>query len=116
MAPRTKFAAMTAGGRPTLETDEATGMKSPLMSLRGVSAGYGAARVLHGLDLDIFPGETLVVMGRNGVGKTTLVETIIGLTSHHAGEISFNGRAIHRLAAHQRNRVGIAWVPQQREV
>ena len=91
-------------------------MKTPLMSLRGVSAGYGAARVLHELDLDIFAGETLVVMGRNGVGKTTLVETIMGLTDHHAGEISFNGRAMHRLAAHQRNRAGIAWVPQQREV
>ena len=57
-----------------------------------------------------------MVIGRNGVGKTTLVETIIGLTDHHAGEIIFDGKPMHQLAPHLRNRAGIAWVPQQREV
>ena len=88
----------------------------PLLSLRGVNAGYGASRVLHDLDLSVSRGETLVVMGRNGVGKTTLVETIIGLTDHHSGEIEFDGKPVHKLAPHPRNRAGIAWVPQQREV
>ena len=87
-----------------------------LLELRGVNAGYGGSRVLHGLDLRINAGETLVVIGRNGVGKTTLVETIIGLTDHHAGEIAFDGKPMQQLAPHLRNRAGIAWVPQQREV
>jgi branched-chain amino acid transport system ATP-binding protein len=92
-----------------------------LLSLREVSAGYGAARVLHGLTLDIARGETLVVIGRNGVGKSTLIETIMGLTTHHEGEIIFTGQGIAgqniaRLPAHARNRLGVGWVPQAREV
>jgi branched-chain amino acid transport system ATP-binding protein len=87
-----------------------------LLSLREVSAGYGAARILHGLTLDIARGETLVVIGRNGVGKSTLIETIVGLTTHHEGEINFAGQAISGLPAHARNRLGIGWVPQAREV
>lgn len=88
----------------------------PLLSLQGLCAGYGAARVLHGLDLHMARGETLVVIGRNGVGKSTLVETIMGLTSHHEGRIVLDGQPIERLPAHRRNQLGIAWVPQEREV
>ena len=84
--------------------------------LRGVSAGYGAARVLHDMKLEVARGETLVVIGRNGVGKTTLVETIVGLTTHHQGEIHFCGQRIDGLQAHARNRLGVGWVPQEREV
>ncbi|MEY2952116.1 MAG: hypothetical protein RLZZ401_203 [Pseudomonadota bacterium] len=90
--------------------------RDSLLALRGVSAGYGAARVLHGLTLDIARGETLVVIGRNGVGKSTLIETIVGLTSFHEGEIHLNGQRIERLQAHARNRLGVGWVPQEREV
>lgn len=99
-----------AGARP------ATALRLPLLQVKGLSAGYGASRVLHGLDLEIFPRETLVVVGRNGVGKTTLVESIIGLTTHHAGEIVWDGQPIQDMPPHLRNRAGIAWVPQQREV
>lgn len=88
----------------------------PLLQLRGLCAGHGTSRILHGLDLSLFPCETLVVIGRNGVGKTTLIETIIGLTTHQAGEVLWDGSPIHQLAPHLRNRAGIAWVPQQREV
>ena len=87
-----------------------------LLELRQLQAGYGPSRVLHGLDLRLRAGETLVVVGRNGVGKTTLVETIMGLTDHHGGEILLDGAPVHGLAPHRRNRAGIAWVPQQREV
>jgi branched-chain amino acid transport system ATP-binding protein len=87
-----------------------------LLELRGVQAGYGGARVLHEVSLVVHPGETLVVLGRNGVGKTTLVETIMGLTDLQGGEIVLGGRAIQRLPAHARNRAGMAWVPQQREI
>ena len=102
----------------TLETPAAglSAMPKPLLQLRGVCAGYGASRILHALDLSLFPCETLVVMGRNGVGKTTLIETIIGLTTHETGEILWEGSPIQQLAPHLRNRAGIAWVPQQREV
>jgi branched-chain amino acid transport system ATP-binding protein len=94
----------------------APGAASVLLELRGVSAGYGASRVLHELDLRIHARETLVVIGRNGVGKTTLVETIIGLTDHHGGEILLQGRPLQKMAPHLRNRAGVAWVPQQREI
>lgn len=104
---------MTSTASPT---GSAPATAAPLLELRQVSAGYGAARVLHGLSLYIRHGETLVVIGRNGVGKTTLVETIIGLTSHHAGEILLDGQPIQKQAPYLRNRAGIGWVPQQREV
>jgi branched-chain amino acid transport system ATP-binding protein len=87
-----------------------------VLELRKSCAGYGAARVLHDLDLSVQRGETLVVIGRNGVGKTTLLETIMGLTTQQAGEVWLNGRRIDALPTHQRNRLGIGWVPQQREV
>jgi|688.fasta_scaffold10777_12 branched-chain amino acid transport system ATP-binding protein len=114
-----KYAATKACERPTLATESTSPSRTlaePLLALRGLNAGYGASRVLHGLDLAIYPGETLVVMGRNGVGKTTLVETIMGLTDYHSGEILYNGKPMQHLAPYQRNRAGIGWVPQQREV
>lgn len=100
--------------RLTLVTEQST--SSVLLELRGVSAGYGAARVLHGLSLQVKRGETLVVIGRNGVGKSTLLETIVGLTNYHAGEIHFAGHRVEALPAYARNRLGVGWVPQEREV
>ncbi len=88
----------------------------PVLAVENLSAGYGAARVLHGLDFSVDRGEMLVVIGRNGVGKTTLIETLCGLTTHYGGHIHFNGRRIDALRPYQRNRLGIGWVPQQREV
>jgi branched-chain amino acid transport system ATP-binding protein len=88
----------------------------PLLELQSVSAGYGAARVLHDLSLSVRAGETLVVIGRNGVGKTTLIETIIGMTTFQSGEIRLNGQRIETMEAYKRNRLGIGWVPQEREV
>lgn len=90
--------------------------RGTLLSLRAFSAGHGAARVLHEMNLEVARGETLVVIGRNGVGKSTLLESIVGLTTRHAGEIHFDGRRIDLLPAHARNRLGVGWVPQEREV
>ncbi len=87
-----------------------------MLQVKRLCAGYGAARVLHGLDLEVHQGETLVVIGRNGVGKTTLIETLIGLTSFHSGEILFAGQSIGTWPTHRRNRLGMGWVPQAREV
>ncbi|MGH6969666.1 MAG: ABC transporter ATP-binding protein [Stellaceae bacterium] len=89
---------------------------APILEIRDLVAGHGAGIVLQGISLTLARGEPLVVIGRNGVGKTTLVETIMGLTSQHGGEIRFAGKRVDRLPPHRRNRRGIGWVPQEREV
>ena len=87
-----------------------------VLVLEGVSAGYGETVVLDGISLDLPPGQTLAVLGRNGVGKTTLLATIMGHTRLHRGSIRFAGREISALPSHRRARRGIAFVPQEREI
>ncbi len=84
--------------------------------LDGVEAGYGETVVLEGISLALPPGGTLAVLGRNGVGKTTLLATIMGHTALHAGHISFAGREVGALAPYRRARLGIGLVPQEREI
>src|SRR5256886_5801257 len=84
--------------------------------LGGVSAGYGETVVIEGISLDLPPGRTLAVLGRNGVGKTTLLATIMGHTRLHGGNIRFAGREIAALPAYRRARLGIGFVPQEREI
>jgi branched-chain amino acid transport system ATP-binding protein len=92
------------------------GEGTPALVVKNLSAGYGRARMLHGLDFTLGRGEMLVVIGRNGVGKTTLLETLVGLTTHHEGEILLHGQRIDGLPAWRRSKLGLAWVPQEREV
>ena len=87
-----------------------------LLRLEGVSAGYGAARVLNGIDIALEAGQSLALLGRNGAGKTTLIQTILGLTTLHAGCVLFAGRDITRLAPQARAQAGIGWVPQERAI
>ena len=84
--------------------------------LDGVDAGYGETIVLEGVSLSLPAGGTLAVLGRNGVGKTTLLATVIGHTSLRAGRIVFCDRDISALPAYRRARLGIGFVPQEREV
>jgi branched-chain amino acid transport system ATP-binding protein len=84
--------------------------------LDGVRAGYGRTVVLDGVALALSAGATLAVLGRNGVGKTTLLATIMGHTTLHGGSMAFRGRSIARLPAHARCRLGIGFVPQEREI
>jgi branched-chain amino acid transport system ATP-binding protein len=84
--------------------------------LKRVSAGYGETVVIEGISLDLPPGRTLAVLGRNGVGKTTLLSTIMGHTRLHGGSIRFAGREIAALAPYRRARLGIGFVPQEREI
>jgi branched-chain amino acid transport system ATP-binding protein len=84
--------------------------------LEGVRAGYGRTVVLDGVALALPAGATLAVLGRNGVGKTTLLATIMGHTTLHGGSISFRRQSIARLPAHKRCRLGIGFVPQEREI
>jgi branched-chain amino acid transport system ATP-binding protein len=79
-------------------------------------AGYGETVVLDGVSLSLPPGGTLAVLGRNGVGKTTLLATIVGHTSLHGGTIEFGGATIAGFAPYRRARLGIGFVPQEREI
>ena len=84
--------------------------------LEGVSAGYGETVVIESISLDLPAGRTLAVLGRNGVGKTTLLATVMGHTRLHRGTIRFAGRDISGLASYRRARLGIGFVPQEREI
>jgi branched-chain amino acid transport system ATP-binding protein len=89
---------------------------SDLLALRQVSAGYGDAVVISNIDLRLRPGESLAVLGRNGTGKTTLINTIIGVTRHRGGTIALSGRDLTKARADTRATAGIGWVPQERNI
>ncbi|HLB15680.1 MAG TPA: ABC transporter ATP-binding protein [Burkholderiales bacterium] len=89
---------------------------SDALALRRVSAGYGETVVLEGIDLALAAGESLSVIGRNGVGKSTLLATVMGHTTLHAGEISLDGRRIDAAPVHRRALAGLGFVPQEREI
>jgi urea transport system ATP-binding protein len=87
-----------------------------LLNLRSVSAAYGKGQVLWDVALDIRPGEAATVLGRNGVGKTTLMKTIMGQQPVSGGHIYISGDDVTEMGAHQRSRAGIGFVPQGRHV
>ncbi|HET7882578.1 MAG TPA: ABC transporter ATP-binding protein [Acetobacteraceae bacterium] len=91
-------------------------MAEPLLSLHEVRAGYGDSIVLEGVSLELAEGGSLAVLGRNGVGKTTLLLTIMGFTRVVSGTIRWRGSDIGRVAPHRRARLGIGWVAQEREI
>ena len=91
-------------------------MAEPLLRLERVSAGYGPAQVLHEISLDIPEHGSLAVLGRNGVGKTTLLLTMMGYTQMRAGRVGWRGRDISRLPPHRRAAAGIGWVAQERDI
>jgi len=86
------------------------------IELQGVSAGYGDTVVLENLSLAIAGGETVSVIGRNGVGKTTLLATILGHTTLHGGKVLLHNADISRFATYRRVHAGIGYVPQEREI
>jgi branched-chain amino acid transport system ATP-binding protein len=89
---------------------------SELLRIENLSAGYGEAVVLHDVALVLGEGQTLALLGRNGTGKTTLINTLAGATRQHSGTITLGGQALHKLAPHQRAAAGIGWVPQERNI
>lgn len=91
-------------------------MSEILLEMDGVVAGYGDTHVVRNVSLSIPRGERLAIVGRNGVGKTTLLSTIMGQTRQHAGSIRLKGSAIDTLSSHQRARRGIGIVPQTRDI
>ena len=87
-----------------------------LLAIDGLSAGYGRAVVLSEISLRLGEGEALAVLGRNGVGKTTLIDTIVGVTRRFAGSIALAGRDLSSLAPELRAGLGVGWVPQERNI
>jgi branched-chain amino acid transport system ATP-binding protein len=87
-----------------------------LLRVDKLSAGYGEAVVLHDVSFALDEGATLALLGRNGTGKTTLINTLAGATRQHAGTITLAGVPLHKLAPHQRAAAGIGWVPQERNI
>ena len=86
------------------------------LALERVWAGYGETVVLEDVSLVLAAGETLSVVGRNGVGKTTLLATVMGHTTLHRGDVRLRGQSLGRVAVHRRARNGLGFVPQEREI
>ncbi len=86
------------------------------LALSNVDAGYGETVILNKLSLTLTEGTTLALLGRNGVGKTTLLATCMGYTRLHGGTVEFLGRNIGQLAINRRSALGLALVPQEREI
>ena len=87
-----------------------------LLEVQGLETAYGASQVLHGIAFSVEPGEMATLLGRNGMGKTTTVRSIMGLTRARAGSIRFRGEAIERQSPDRIGRLGIALVPEGRQI
>jgi branched-chain amino acid transport system ATP-binding protein len=87
-----------------------------LLRLERLRAGYGEAVVLAEISLTLEQGRSLALLGRNGMGKTTLVNSIVGVTRYRGGSVRLDGRDITRLAPERRARAGVGWVPQERNI
>lgn len=87
-----------------------------MMRLRDVFSGYGRIEVLRGVSLEVETGSCVGILGHNGMGKTTLLKTVMGLVPCKEGTIELDGRAIERLPTHVRSRAGLGYVPQGRQI
>src|SRR3954467_3993455 len=87
-----------------------------LLAVERLRAGYGEAIVLADLSLAVAEGEALALLGRNGMGKTTLINSVVGVTRYRGGSIRLDGREISSLRPDQRAHAGIGWVPQERNI
>jgi branched-chain amino acid transport system ATP-binding protein len=87
-----------------------------LLEVEGLTAGYGDAVVLEGISLAIAEGEGLAILGRNGVGKTTLMLALMGHARRHTGELRFAGSSFVNIAPSDRVALGLGWVPQERDI
>ncbi len=87
-----------------------------MLEMKGVNSAYGRAHILYDVSLTAERGEVVVLLGRNGAGKSTTLKTLIGLVSPLSGEISFDGRRIERLEPYQIARLGLGYVPEERRI
>src|SRR5258705_805600 len=89
---------------------------APLLEVEGIETCYGLSQVLFGLSLQVRSGEMVAVMGRNGMGKTTTIRSIMGLTPARAGMIRFGGQEVRKLASFRIAQLGIGLVPEGRQI
>src|ERR1700682_1449682 len=89
---------------------------SDLLTIEGLRAGYGEAVVLPGMTLALAEGQVLALLGRNGTGKTTLINSIVGITRRFGGTVALAGTDITPMRPDQRARAGIGWGPQERTI
>ena len=87
-----------------------------MLKVKNIETSYGASQVLFGMSLEIEEGEFVTLLGRNGMGKTTTIRTIMGIVRSHSGEVVFKGRPIHRLAAFRIPQAGLGLVPEGRQI
>jgi branched-chain amino acid transport system ATP-binding protein len=89
---------------------------SPLVTVEGIHTYYGKSHILHGVSLEVGPGEVVGLLGRNGVGKSTTLKTVMGLVRPSQGEVRYEGGVITGLAPHRLARLGIGYVPEDRRI
>jgi urea transport system ATP-binding protein len=99
-----------------IATQTPMSVASRALSIVGLTSGYGQSLIVHDVDLGLEPGRVACLMGRNGVGKTTLLKTIIGLLRARAGRVELDGRDLSHAPAHVRARAGLGYVPQGRGI
>ncbi|OGO32876.1 MAG: ABC transporter ATP-binding protein [Chloroflexi bacterium RBG_16_56_11] len=87
-----------------------------MLETEKLTASYGASQILFGINLQLADAETVCILGRNGVGKTTTLKTIMGMVRPHSGSIKFNGSEIGGLASYRISRLGVAYIPQGRHI
>jgi branched-chain amino acid transport system ATP-binding protein len=87
-----------------------------MLTLDGVHTYYGKSHILHGVSIEVKPGEVVGLLGRNGVGKSTTLKTVMGLVRPSQGTVTFEGRSIGGMAPHHLAHLGIAWVPEERRI
>jgi branched-chain amino acid transport system ATP-binding protein len=87
-----------------------------MLTLDNVNTHYGKSHILHGVSLEVRPGEVVGLLGRNGVGKSTTLKTVMGLVRPSEGTVTFEGRQIGGMAPHHLAHLGIAWVPEDRRI
>lgn len=88
----------------------------PMLQLSELNVYYGESHILRNVDLNVFPGQMVCLIGRNGVGKTTLLKTIMGLLTPRSGTVNYQGHSLNKIATDKRVKQGIGYVPQGREV
>jgi len=91
-------------------------MPEPMLAVRGLNSWYGESHILHGVDLDVHPGEVVTLLGRNGAGKTTTMKSVMGLVGTRKGSVSFEGSETIGMPAYRIARLGIAFCPEERGI
>src|SRR5512132_3776397 len=103
-APTTRSSTPTSGGKPVL------------LAVEDLHAHYGKSHILHGVSLEVDAGETVCLLGRNGVGKSTTLKSVMGLVAPSRGSVSFKGAPIAGLPAYRIARLGLGYVPEERRI